>query len=381
MKMLTPQAKEALEKQQYRVVGGHSAVKICGWTKHMLKGQGGCYKLKFYGIMSHQCLQMTTSISCANRCIFCWRDYKSPVSKTWDWDVDLPQFILDNALIAQKKLLEGFGGNPKANQELFVQSKEVRHVALSLTGEPLIYPKLNELITLFNQRGISTFLVTNGQHPEALKELQPVTQLYLSLDAPTPELSKEVGKPLFTDYWKRFLESLDILKATTSRTAIRITMIKGVNDIDVPGYAELIQRANPDFIEIKGYMHIGASQERLSRESMPRHEDVAAFAQQFVPYLDDYELITEHVPSRVLLFAHKKFKQKDGWYTWIDFKKYHELVLKNISFSTEEFLKKTPKEFIGIDPESKTFASTDLQNDVRRTYYDPAQQGDESQLE
>ena len=53
-KMLTEKAKQELEKQQYRVVGDHSAVKICGWTKNMIRGEGGCYKLKFYGIMSNQ---------------------------------------------------------------------------------------------------------------------------------------------------------------------------------------------------------------------------------------------------------------------------------------------------------------------------------------
>ena len=94
--MLTPQAKAELEKQHYRVVGSHSAVKTCGWTKSMIRGQGGCYKLKFYGIMSNQCMQMTTSISCANRCTFCWRGYKAPVSKEWAWQVDDPQFILEN---------------------------------------------------------------------------------------------------------------------------------------------------------------------------------------------------------------------------------------------------------------------------------------------
>jgi len=63
--MLSKSAIETMEKQQYRIVGDnkHSAVKVCGWTKKMLKGEGGCYKLKFYGIMSHQCLQMTTSMS------------------------------------------------------------------------------------------------------------------------------------------------------------------------------------------------------------------------------------------------------------------------------------------------------------------------------
>src|SRR5437870_4544521 len=72
-----------LEKQQYRMCCHHSAVKVCGWTKNMLRGEGGCYKFTFYGIRSHQCLQMTTSMFCASRCTFCWRGEKAPVSKDW----------------------------------------------------------------------------------------------------------------------------------------------------------------------------------------------------------------------------------------------------------------------------------------------------------
>ena len=211
--MLTPGAIKALEKQQYRVVGdhNHSAVKICGWTKNMIKGLGGCYKLKFYGIMSHQCMQMTTSISCANRCSFCWRGYKAPVAKEWKWGVDEPQQILDESLVQQKKLLNGFGGNPKAIVAAYKASNTVKHVALSLTGEPIIYPRMNELLDLFNKAGISTFLVTNAQYPDQIRDLKPVTQLYISIDAPNKELLKEIDVPLFDDYWERLNDSLDHL--------------------------------------------------------------------------------------------------------------------------------------------------------------------------
>src|SRR3989338_357194 len=144
--MLTPAAKAELEKQQYRIVGSHSAVKTCGWTKNMIRGEGGCYKLKFYGIMSNQCMQMTTSISCANRCTFCWRGYKAPVGKEWKWDIDTPDFIFDESAKAHHKLLVGFGGHPTANKTAYARSKQVKHVALSLTGEPITYPRINELL-------------------------------------------------------------------------------------------------------------------------------------------------------------------------------------------------------------------------------------------
>ena len=57
----------------YRIVGSHSGVKMCRWTKSMLRGRGGCYKHTFYGIESHRCMESTPSLACANKCVFCWR--------------------------------------------------------------------------------------------------------------------------------------------------------------------------------------------------------------------------------------------------------------------------------------------------------------------
>lgn len=318
--MITKESKEILEKQGYRIVGNHSAVKTCGWTKKTLRGEGGCYKLKFYGIKSHKCMQMTTSISCANRCTFCWRDYKAPVSKEWDWEIDDPQMILDNSILAHNKLLVGFKGNDKTSKTLYEQSTKVEHVALSLTGEPITYPKMNELITKFHENKISTFIVTNGQYPNAIKELQPITQLYVSVDAPNKELLKKVDVPLFSDYWERLLESLDNLAKRKDRTAVRLTLIKNVNDIEPQNYAELIKRSDVDFVEVKGYMWVGASQDRLKYEDMPNFEEIKAFGLEILKHLDDYEYVTDHYPSNVILLAKKKYNKQ----TWIDFPKFFE---------------------------------------------------------
>ncbi len=340
--MLTNEAKQELEHQQYRLVGEHSAVKVCGWTKNMIRGKGGCYKLKFYGIMSHQCLQMTTSLSCANRCVFCWRGYKAPVSKEWNTNVDDPEGILQGSITAHHKLLVGFAGSDSKNEKLYEESKKAKHVALSLTGEPIIYPKINQFIKLCDKEGISTFLVTNGQYPQAIKDLAPVTQLYLSLDAPDEKLLREIDVPLFKDYWERMLQSLDALKEKKQRTCIRITVIKGMNDLLPEKYAELIERGNPDFIEVKSYMHVGASQQRLKRENMPLHEEIVQFSEKLLPHLPDYEIVSEHVPSRVVLLARKKYKKKDGWYTWINFRKWKQLVNSGNEFLVEEYWERIP---------------------------------------
>lgn len=347
MIMLTPQAKAELEKQQYRIVGSHSAVKTCGWTKNMINNQGGCYKLKFYGIMSNQCMQMTTSISCANRCTFCWRGYKAPVSKEWKWGVDDPEDIFEGSKEAHHKLLVGFKGSPIANKAAYEKSTKIRHVALSLTGEPITYPKINELIDKFHKDNISTFLVTNAQYVEQIKELKPITQLYLSIDAPAKELLKEVDKPLFPDYWERMNQSLEYLSEKRQRTCIRLTMIKDVNMVDPEKYAELIQKGNPDFIEVKAYMFIGPSMQRLSKDNMPLHEEVVVFSKELEKHLPDHDIVSEHIPSRVVMFAKKSYKKGSVWNTWIDFPKFHQLydgwLKTGKKFTSEEYSIKTPQ--------------------------------------
>jgi tRNA wybutosine-synthesizing protein 1 len=318
-----------LERQQYRIVGKHrhSAVKVCGWTKNLLRGKGGCYKYAFYGIKSHQCLQMTTSMSCANRCVFCWRGYKAPVSKEWIWGIDDPEEIIEGALHEQKQLLYGFGGDANVKKELYEETHHVRHVALSLSGEPIAYPRINEIISSFHRRGISTFLVTNAQYPTEIRNLAPVTQLYLSLDAPDPVLFKKVDVPLFPDYWERFLSSLDALASRSERTAVRFTLVKGLNMTDPAGYAKLIERADPDFVEAKAYMFVGASRQRLTLAHMPLHEEVQAFAKELETHLPGYAIAGEHKPSRIVLLAKKKYHdEKTGrWDTWIDFDRFFAL--------------------------------------------------------
>ncbi|MHA1984682.1 MAG: 4-demethylwyosine synthase TYW1 [Candidatus Hodarchaeales archaeon] len=333
-----------MEKQQYRFVGdhNHTAVKTCGWTKNMIRGEGGCYKLKFYGIMSDQCMQMTPSISCANRCTFCWRDDKAKVSKEWVWGIDDPILLVEESSKAHHKLLNGFKGNPKANKNAYNQSRDVKHVALSLTGEPITYPRINEMVDKFHKQGISTFLVTNATFPDQIRDLHPITQLYISLDAPNKQLLKSIDKPVFEDYWERLLQSLNHLAKKNHRTTIRLTMIKGINMIEPDNYAKLIQKGDPDFIEIKAYMWIGASQKRLIRDNMPLHEEIVEFSNELVKYLPEYEICSEHISSRVVMIAKKKFKRERVWYTWIDFPRFHDIFNKGEVINTDNYLKKTP---------------------------------------
>ncbi len=94
--MVTPLQRKALTKEGYDIIGTHSAVKLCRWTKHQLRGRGGCYKHTCYGIVSYQCMEATPSLACANKCVFCWRHHKNPVGTKWRWRQDDPDLIGKN---------------------------------------------------------------------------------------------------------------------------------------------------------------------------------------------------------------------------------------------------------------------------------------------
>ncbi len=335
-KQLSQGQVKVLEKQGYRIVGNHSAVKICGWTKNMLAGKGGCYKYVFYGIRSHQCLQMTTSMFCASRCKFCWRGLKAPVSKEWYGPIDSPEHIINHAIDAHVGLLQGFKGSKTGDKKNISQMENIRHVALSLTGEPISYPLINEIIKAFHKRKISTFLVTNAQYPEQIEKIDKVTQLYLSIDAPNKELMKKIDRPLFDNFWERMEACLDLLKTRTYRTCIRLTLIKNENMTDLEGYANLIRRGDPDFLELKSYMWVGASQHEYNRENMPNMDEVRQFSKDILEHLPEYEFMREHLPSRVVLLIKKSLNKK----SWIDFPKFMDLLESNQDFTAEDYCSK-----------------------------------------
>lgn len=87
----------------------------------------------------------------------------------------------------------------------------LRHLRNSLCFNHQLHliREINRLVSLMHDRAISTFLVTNAQFPEAIRKLVPVTQLYISIDASTKESLKAVDQPLHSDFWERFLDSID----------------------------------------------------------------------------------------------------------------------------------------------------------------------------
>lgn len=271
--MVTPAQRRALVKEGYKIIGTHSAVKLCRWTKAMLRGRGGCYKWTCYGIRSYGCMEMTPSLACANKCTFCWRHHKNPVGREWRWSVDPPEMIVEEAVEKHIAMINEFKGAAGVLPERWAEAHTIRHCALSLVGEPIMYPHINQLMRLLHLRGISTFLVTNAQvsylcntlffillttsslifpmqFPDAIANLEPVTQLYVSVDAATKDSLRAIDRPLFSDFWERFIGSLEAIRDKGQRTVYRLTLVKGQNmeDEHVQAYQELIRRGQPDFI-------------------------------------------------------------------------------------------------------------------------------------
>ncbi|MGE5832683.1 MAG: 4-demethylwyosine synthase TYW1, partial [Methanomicrobiales archaeon] len=124
-----------LQRQGYQFVspGSSAAVKPCLWCKRALCGGEMCYKARFYGIGSHRCIQMTPTLRCTQRCLFCWRSFEHE-PKT-DTDIQ-PELIADRLLDLQKRALSGYKPSYRVTPEKFREALEPRHVAISLAGEP-----------------------------------------------------------------------------------------------------------------------------------------------------------------------------------------------------------------------------------------------------
>ncbi len=301
-----------MKDQGYHFVGKHSATKICNYTSDSLKGGESCYKHRFYGIRSWRCIQATTAIGCNLACTFCWRIIPEEVGYNWNelnardqWDE--PEKIIDGLINEHKRIVTGYKGNEKVDMKRWKESNDPAHVALSLTGEPLFYPKMSRLLKAFHDRGISTFVVTNGTMINALRALTVLpTQLYVSIQAPNKELYGKITRAKnLTATWDNFLSFLELFSTLETRRVFRLTLVKELSMEDVKGYCELIKKGKPQYVEVKGFSYVGGARNEkrgLSYEQMPRTNEIKEFAAKIADE-SGYILVDYHEKSAVALLC------------------------------------------------------------------------------
>ena len=245
-----------------------------------------------------------------------------------------------------------------------------------------------------------------------------VTQMYVSVDAATPQKLKQIDRPLFRDYWERFVGSLEALKSKRQRTVYRLTLVgggeeeekeeeednsisnnkttttttdnnedvkksrnspkkKNNNMAEVNEYASLIRIGEPDLIEVKGVTFCGNSKGyELRMSNVPFHDEVVKFCTQLCAAIEaqnknnndscnniEYGLACEHEHSLCVLLARKdKFFINNRWHTWIDYEKFHDLVASGREeFGSEDYVAPTPSWAVfgsteaGFDPQETRF--------------------------
>jgi len=308
-----------LIKMNYGLVGETSAVQICRWTKNSLRGEGGCWKEKFYGIKSSGCVQMSPAVMwCENKCLHCWRPIEMNLGAELP-GVDDPIEILDGIIAKRREMLMGMKGNKEVDASTFEEDITPTLFTTSLSGEPTLYPRLGEMFAEIRRRGAVSFLVTNGLNPSALRDLEKTglpTQLVISCNAPNEELFLKWHRSSVRNAWEKFNESLDVMRELKGkvRRVVRLTLVGtgeegefcgvtnmtdsevGCRESVVEGedgegrmideYVSLIRKADPDFVHVKGYKSVGFARDRMGYDNQVWHGEVLEFAQKLLERLN-----------------------------------------------------------------------------------------------
>merc|ERR1712113_1182181 len=129
---------------------------------------------------SHQCMESTPNLACANKCVFCWRHQKNPTGTEWKWKLDDAEKVFKGLQENHYKMVKMMRGVPGVTEQSLKEGLVMRHAALSLVGEPIMYPEINKFLDILHSNWVSSFLVTNGTFPENIATVNTCCQLYLS---------------------------------------------------------------------------------------------------------------------------------------------------------------------------------------------------------
>jgi len=211
--------------------------------------------------------------------------------------------------------------NPDDIMTAHAEAMNPNHAAISLDGEPLLYPKMSQYIEEFRNRGITTFIVTNGTLPQKIESLDHLpSQFYITIAAPNQNVYKKICRPMIKNGWTEIMKSLELVQSLSCRSLIRLTAVKNLNlkDDFIKDYVKIIERANPNFFEIKGFTLQAKAllvKERLKSEEsiqyyFPDYEYLESIALKFEE-IGNFPLIYRNKASRDFLFAVNWDEDKD----------------------------------------------------------------------
>jgi len=142
-----------------------------------------------------------------------------------------------------------------------------------------------------------------------------------------------------------------------SYAVFRLTLVKGFNvEDEVEGYADLVAKGLPCFVEIKGVTYCAGP--GLTMQNVPFYEEVVAFVEALDTALVqrglEYGIAAEHAHSCCALLASKRFFINDKWNTVIDYDRFFTLLEGGEEFGPEDYCKETPEWALwgngGFDP-------------------------------
>ena len=193
------------------------------------------------------------------------------------------------------------------------EAMKPNHAAISLDGEPFLYPKLGGLIKEFRDRDMTSFVVTNGTLPERIEGLISLpSQLYITLPAPNKEIYKKVCRPMIKNGWEKITQSLSLINSLSCRTVVRLTAVKNLNlsEIYLDDYIKIINKANPNFFEIKGFTlqarALNIKKRLNSEKSMQYYFPTYEYLEDLAIKLEEksnFQLIYKNKASRDFLYA------------------------------------------------------------------------------
>ena len=195
------------------------------------------------------------------------------------------------------------------------------HAAISLDGEVMLFPLMSDFVKEFKKRNMTTFIVTNGTLPEKIKNLSVYpSQLYITLPAPNEGVYKKVCRPMIKNGWGNIMNSMNLIESLACRTVVRLTAVKGlnINDRCIDEYIKIVEKANPNFFEIKGFtlqakallINKRLKNEKSLQDYFPEYEFLKKIALKFEE-LGNFPLIYKNKVSRDFLFAVNWDKDKD----------------------------------------------------------------------